>query len=98
MRNHLEGVQNGPKSRGGKHQPRSESRLDAEETPARFTKYSRHSGDLAAQSHAAIALEAYHLAERRQFEPGHEQEDWLAAEARVNREGALRTWSDIRRE
>ena len=89
MRNHLDGAQHGPKFRGGKHQTRSESRLDAEETPARFTKHSRHSGDMAAQRHAAIELEAYHLAERRHFAPGHEQEDWLEAEAIVDRGWAL---------
>ena len=31
----------------------------------------------------AIALTAYYLAERRNFEPGHELEDWLNAEAEV---------------
>ena len=30
-----------------------------------------------------IALTAYYLAESRGFEPGHEEEDWIAAEARV---------------
>jgi hypothetical protein len=43
------------------------------------------------QRHAAIALEAYHLAERRGFEPGHEEQDWLEAEARVNLANALET-------
>jgi Protein of unknown function (DUF2934) len=33
--------------------------------------------------HQAIAVVAYHLAERRNFEPGHEMEDWLNAEAQV---------------
>ncbi len=32
----------------------------------------------------AIAKAAYYLAEQRGFEPGHEVEDWIAAEARVN--------------
>ncbi len=32
----------------------------------------------------AIATAAYLLAEQRGFAPGHELEDWLAAEARVN--------------
>ena len=32
----------------------------------------------------AIAKAAYFLAEKRGFEPGHEIEDWIAAEARVN--------------
>ena len=33
--------------------------------------------------HQAIAVLAYQLAEGRHFEPGHEMEDWLAAEAQV---------------
>ncbi len=32
----------------------------------------------------AIAKAAYYLAEQRGFEPGHEVEDWIDAEARVN--------------
>ncbi|MGB2833302.1 MAG: DUF2934 domain-containing protein [Methylotenera sp.] len=32
-----------------------------------------------------VALCAYYKAEARGFEPGHEMEDWLAAEAEVNR-------------
>ena len=35
------------------------------------------------QLHQAIAVTAYHLAERRNFEPGHEMEDWLNAEVQV---------------
>jgi hypothetical protein len=31
-----------------------------------------------------IATAAYYLAERRGFEPGHEAEDWLLAEAQIN--------------
>jgi len=30
-----------------------------------------------------IAVTAYFLAERRNFQPGHEEEDWLAAEAQI---------------
>jgi len=30
-----------------------------------------------------IAVAAYYLAEQRNFEPGHETEDWLAAERQV---------------
>jgi hypothetical protein len=33
--------------------------------------------------HQAILLAAYYLAESRNFEPGHELEDWLNAEAQV---------------
>jgi hypothetical protein len=41
------------------------------------------------QRHELIAVAAYHLAEGRNFEPGHETEDWLAAEAQVRSLGAL---------
>lgn len=35
------------------------------------------------QRRELIATAAYYLAERRNFEPGHETEDWLAAESQV---------------
>jgi len=35
--------------------------------------------------HAAIAEAAYYRAERRGFAPGHELEDWLAAEAQIEK-------------
>ena len=35
------------------------------------------------QLHQTIAVTAYYLAERRNFEPGHEMEDWLNAEAEI---------------
>lgn len=34
--------------------------------------------------HASIARAAYFLSESRGFEPGHEMEDWLTAEAEVD--------------
>jgi hypothetical protein len=37
-----------------------------------------------------IARAAYYRAEKRQFAPGHEVEDWIAAEADVDRELAAR--------
>jgi hypothetical protein len=40
-----------------------------------------------ARRHELIAIAAYHLAEARNFEPGHDTEDWLAAEAQVRRLG-----------
>ena len=33
--------------------------------------------------HQWIAVAAYYLAERRNFEPGHETEDWLNAEVQI---------------
>jgi hypothetical protein len=41
------------------------------------------------QRRELIALAAYYLAERRNFEPGHETEDWLAAESQILRLGTL---------
>jgi hypothetical protein len=38
------------------------------------------------QRRVRIAKAAYLRAERRHFAPGHELEDWLAAEAEVDRE------------
>jgi hypothetical protein len=35
-----------------------------------------------------IAVAAYYLAKGRNFEPGHETEDWLAAESQVGSLGA----------
>jgi hypothetical protein len=40
------------------------------------------------QRHELVAVAAYHLAEGRNFEPGHETEDWLAAEFQVRSLGA----------
>lgn len=37
------------------------------------------------QRHKMIAKAAYFRAERRGFEPGHELEDWLGAEAELER-------------
>jgi hypothetical protein len=39
------------------------------------------------QRHELIAVAAYRLAEGRNFEPGHEAEDWLAAESQVRKLG-----------
>jgi len=38
----------------------------------------------ASDRHAMIATAAYYRAERRQFAPGFEVEDWIAAEAEVD--------------
>ena len=38
-----------------------------------------------AQRRAMIAEAAYYHAERRHFEPGHELDDWLLAEAEITR-------------
>jgi Protein of unknown function (DUF2934) len=37
------------------------------------------------QRHDLIAVTAYYMAESRHFEPGHEDEDWQAAERQIQR-------------
>ena len=39
--------------------------------------------DRSVEHHARIALAAYFIAEKRGFEPGHELDDWFAAEAEL---------------
>jgi len=41
--------------------------------------------DRSVEHHARIALAAYFIAEKRGFEPGHELDDWFAAEAELAR-------------
>jgi len=41
--------------------------------------------DRTADHQLRVALAAYYIAEKRGFEPGHELDDWLAAEAAVAR-------------
>jgi hypothetical protein len=43
------------------------------------------------ERHALIAEAAYYLAEQRHFEPGHEEEDWLAAEVQVDNQDLKRS-------
>lgn len=61
---------------GAPRQPVSEERAEplASELRAPFTDE---------EIHALIAEAAYHRARERGFAPGHEQEDWIEAEAQV---------------
>jgi Protein of unknown function (DUF2934) len=43
-----------------------------------------HALDRSSSREALIAIAAYYRAERRGFLPGHEQEDWLAAEREID--------------
>ena len=43
--------------------------------------------ETAVTRHAAIAQNAYFRAQQRGFEPGHELEDWLAAEEETDTDG-----------
>jgi Protein of unknown function (DUF2934) len=51
--------------------------------PLRFCAYA---GPTAQERHALIAKAAYYRAQRRGFRPGHELDDWLAAETEVDRQ------------
>jgi Protein of unknown function (DUF2934) len=48
-----------------------------------------HETSVDSQSRERIAVAAYFLAEARHFEPGHEQEDWLQAEAQIENMSTL---------
>jgi len=50
--------------------------------PLRFSPPQKKATD--EERHRMIATAAYLLAERRDFRPGHEMQDWLAAEAEVD--------------
>jgi len=58
----------------------------AEVPAAGHTRYSRMAQAMLERDvrHDLIAMAAYLRAERRGFEPGHELQDWLAAEAEVD--------------
>jgi len=67
-------------------QPRDKPREKTVE--AVFTKdpsMPRQSAELLQERHRQIAELAYYKAQQRGFEPGHELEDWLAAEAEVDK-------------
>jgi hypothetical protein len=67
----------------------SQSKSNSRHAPAAAASTAESKIDLVpesfseAQRHELIAESAYFLAERRGFEPGHEAEDWLTAEALV---------------
>jgi hypothetical protein len=56
--------------------------------PLRFSLPVKQVGD--EERRNMVARAAYFRAERRKFAPGHEVEDWVAAEAEVDRELAGR--------
>lgn len=72
------------RSKSGKAQPRNGSQ-DIVVTPALLEAPEvRPVAPMRAERRDAIAVAAYFLAERRGFEPGHELEDWCAAETQVD--------------
>ena len=62
--------------------------LRASFNPLRFSLPLKRASD--DERRDMIARAAYYRAERRNFAPGHELEDWVAAEAEVDRELAAR--------
>jgi hypothetical protein len=57
--------------------------IDAALTPKRKVLSKKLAATPAADLTAMIAVAAYYLAEQRRFAPGHELEDWLAAEQQI---------------
>jgi Protein of unknown function (DUF2934) len=71
------------KSRANSHSHNAEAQPEIDSTA--LTRVTRQLVETLTddQRHELIAIAAYHLAEGRNFEPGHETEDWLAAESLV---------------
>jgi hypothetical protein len=79
----------------------------SEHMNVRAQKVRRRAGKLAVETGAVdnatrvadyevkVALAAYFIAEKRGFEPGHELDDWLAAEAEVAQSGQPRVTQPI---
>jgi hypothetical protein len=59
-----------------KRAPRKSTAIQKTPTPARFVEPEHRAG--------LIAEAAFFRAEKRGFSPGHEMEDWLAAESEVD--------------
>jgi len=58
--------------------------MDADKTPLPYYAMPLPASHFSDPHHTAIAEAAYFRAERRGFAPGHELEDWLAAETEIN--------------
>ena len=58
--------------------------INAAPTPDTAAQAADGAAPGAGERHQRIAIAAYFLAEKRNFEGGHETEDWLAAEALVD--------------
>jgi hypothetical protein len=66
------------------------STIGDREPSTSLVAYAGQAQHRAERRHAAIALAAYHLSERRGFEPGYEEQDWLEAEVAVDHAYALK--------
>jgi hypothetical protein len=60
-------------------QPQNSTRRRAEAVPVPAERLEADS----AERSSKVAMAAYFIAEKRGFAPGHELEDWLAAEAEI---------------
>jgi hypothetical protein len=69
-----------PKARVRSRKAPVRAPVPAEGTPAAHAAANAPPAD----RYASIALAAYFRSQRRGFKPGHEMEDWLAAEAEVD--------------
>jgi hypothetical protein len=76
------------RSRANSHTQHAEAQPEIDSTTA--INVTRHDVEPLTdeQRRELISVAAYYLAERRNFEPGHETEDWLAAELQVGSLGA----------
>ena len=76
------------RSKANSHSQNAEAQPEIDSTTA--IKVTRHDVEPLTdeQRRELIAVAAYYLAERRNFEPGHETEDWLTAELQVGSLGA----------
>jgi hypothetical protein len=60
---------------------KSQRRMQRDAAPAASAPVADAAEARVADHEVKVALAAYFIAEKRGFEPGHELEDWLAAEA-----------------
>jgi hypothetical protein len=83
MATRMESTPRSNESRVNSHSQNAEAQSEIDSTAVVKTtkKYAEAFTDQ--QRREFIAVAAYYLAEGRNFEPGHETEDWLAAELQV---------------
>jgi hypothetical protein len=63
---------------------KSQRRMQRDAAPAASAQVAAAAEADVADHEVKVALAAYFIAEKRGFEPGHELEDWLAAEAQID--------------
>lgn len=69
------------------HSVRQSMKKSSKSTPTGTSAHARPASNDPVELRQAIAVLAYQFAERRNFEPGHELEDWLNAESEILAEG-----------